>query len=408
MSTVHQQPSMQNDSWNRVRLAEEDPARTRVSLPELRELASDCGGPHVSIYLPTHERGNDVRQDPTRFQQLLDEAERRLESQGLPEAHIEALLRPAHALIGHAEFWGAGRRGLAVLLSDTQQHVIKLPHEVAPACFVSARWRTSPLLPLVEDDRFILLAFSRAQVRLYAGDRDALTELPLGDIPGSLEALLGSDVEGASLQFHGGAPPAHGRRPAMFHGSGAGKDDREPELEKFLHAVAVALPNQMPRRDLPLVLAAVERNVAELRRQITGLRVADEAVVGEPSDASLPQLHDAAWGCATPLLDRQIRRAVERIGGQFITARATTDLATVLHSSREGRCDVMLVALDSPAWGTYDPSTGDIELHEERHPDDDDLLDLAVAYALERGTEVHAVPRDEVPGGTLVAALHRY
>jgi hypothetical protein len=159
---------------------------------------------------------------------------------------------------------------------------------------------------------------------------------------------------------------------------------------------------------MPVVLAAVERNVAELRRHASGLRLASEAVLGEPGDAGLPRLHACASECAEPLLRAPIRRAIERIGEQFITARASADLATVLHSSREGRCDVLLVALDMPAWGSFDATTGTVELHDERQPEDDDLLDLCVAYALERGTEVHALVPDEVPGGSTVAALHRY
>ncbi len=402
MSTVHQQSDLEKASWTRIDLPEWDPARTRLSLPELRELASSTGGPHVSIYLPTQPPGGDLRQNPRRFESLLVEADVRLRQRGLADHLVDPLLEPGLTLLPKSEFWDTSRRGLAVLLSDGEPCVIKLPYEVESSCYVSDRFRIAPLLPLVEDDRFVLLAFSRAQVRLFAGDRDGLQELPRREMPSDFEEVVGSDVEPETLQAQAAG------RGMIFHGSAVGKDDREQELERFLHEVAVGLPSALPRRDLPIVLAGVERNVAELRRQLPNLRVAEQAVIGEPSDLGLPELHAAAWECAQPLLQKPLRRAIERIGGQFITARATTDLATVLHSSREGRCDVLLVAFDVPCWGSHDPTTGDVSVHEERLPEDEDLVDLAIAYALERGTEVHALPIDEMPGGGVVAALHRY
>jgi hypothetical protein len=98
--------------------------------------------------------------------------------------------------------------------------------------------------------------------------------------------------------------------------------------------------------------------------------------------------------------------AERRILASLGTGRACLDLPTVLRHARAGRIVLLVAALDVRAWGTFD-ALGRVEVHASLHPDDEELVDLAVAYALGHGAETHVVRRDEVPGGALVAALIR-
>jgi hypothetical protein len=101
-------------------------------------------------------------------------------------------------------------------------------------------------------------------------------------------------------------------------------------------------------------------------------------------------------------------RDIQRMEDASGTARHCCDLGEVLRSCHAGRVDVLCAAIDASAWGRFQPLGGQIELHSGRRPDDDDLVDLAVASALGRGTTVHALHRDDLPGDGLVAALLRY
>lgn len=105
--------------------------------------------------------------------------------------------------------------------------------------------------------------------------------------------------------------------------------------------------------------------------------------------------------------DRLDTVAAQRsIAASFGTGGACLDLPTVLRLARAGQLALLVAALDQHAWGNFD-AHGRVAIHASRQAGDEELVDLAVAYALGRGAEVHVVPRDEVPGGGLVAALAR-
>src|SRR5437763_14549393 len=105
---------------------------------ELGELLALDRAPAVSIYLPTHLPGQDIRhQDPIRLRNLLNGAGKRLaaESRG-PEA--AALLEPARKLLADEEFWRSPERGLALFLAPGFARIHKLPIEVAEELFTGS------------------------------------------------------------------------------------------------------------------------------------------------------------------------------------------------------------------------------------------------------------------------------
>jgi hypothetical protein len=68
----------------------------------------------------------------------------------------------------------------------------------------------------------------------------------------------------------------------------------------------------------------------------------------------------------------------------------------------------LFVAVGFQQWGTFDPATNTVWVHEEAEPGDEDLLDFAaIQTLLNRGT-VYAVEPEKVPDETLLAAVSRY
>ena len=97
----------------------------------IRDLIEDRGDPRVSIFLPTHERGPETKQDPIRLSNLLDEAARDLgnSSNG---TEVAAFLEPARKLLKDEDFWLHQSRGLALFLSPDEGAIglaeTDLPH----------------------------------------------------------------------------------------------------------------------------------------------------------------------------------------------------------------------------------------------------------------------------------------
>ena len=70
--------------------------------------------PAVSILMPTHHAGPEIRQDPIRLKNLVRQVEHELDVRDLGKAEIEHIMGPAHALIDDRAFWRHQEQGLAM------------------------------------------------------------------------------------------------------------------------------------------------------------------------------------------------------------------------------------------------------------------------------------------------------
>lgn len=132
---------------------------------------------------------------------------------------------------------------------------------------------------------------------------------------------------------------------------------------------------------------------------------------------ALPQpLRPRAWVAGryrasplVPLVEGDLARtsvARQRVTTAIGTSRIRLDLPSVLALARTDGIELLLAAHDTAVWGAFDGASR-TELHACRGADDEELVDLAVAYALGHHVEVHVIPRGQIPGGRVVAALTR-
>jgi hypothetical protein len=96
----------------------------RSDLTALTDVATKLG---VSIFLPTHVRGNEIRQDPIRLKNLAAEARDKLLAAGLARASADEMLAPAAALVEDRKFWQHQSRGLALFLDGGGARHYKVP-----------------------------------------------------------------------------------------------------------------------------------------------------------------------------------------------------------------------------------------------------------------------------------------
>ena len=146
------------------------------SRSDLDELVAMDARPAVSIYLPTHVAGREIRQDPIRLKNLLSSAAERLAAEWRrPE--IEDFLGPAELLVGDEEFWRHQQQGLAVFLATGFNRTHKLPIPVPEEALLGDHFHIKPLLPLFEDaGSFWLLTITAKHTRLYHGSRWKFSE----------------------------------------------------------------------------------------------------------------------------------------------------------------------------------------------------------------------------------------
>ena len=89
------------------------------------KLLEDSIYPSISFYLPTHIRGQDTREDPIRFKNLINNCRAGLETK-YPREKVMEFLKPAYGLLKETLFWQHQSQGLAMFISPNFSQAIRL------------------------------------------------------------------------------------------------------------------------------------------------------------------------------------------------------------------------------------------------------------------------------------------
>jgi hypothetical protein len=363
----------------------------------------------VSIYLPTGCLGTGMRPGPIQLRNLLREAAERLRADGWQPRDVETLLGPVQDLLGDGYVWRQLSEGMALFASPSFFRYYFLPRAFDPLVVVSRRFHVKPLLPLLPGiEAYYVLALSQNSVRLFRGTRFDLAEVSLEHGPHRLAEAIQPVAQEKTLRFHTAAPVSRGHWASTFYTGGAGAADAKPMLRQFCREVEQAVHNRLMSEEAPLVLAGVEYLLALYREANRYAHLAEQEIVGSPERLRLADLHAEAWAIVQPHFQRKGTEAVARYGQLDGGPRASAHLRVVVPAACHGRVEVLLVAEGREQWGTYDPDTGQLELHPNREPEDEDLLDVAATYSLLAGGMVYMISPDQMPTPAPLAAIFRY
>jgi hypothetical protein len=381
---------------------------------DLRELVEKDGKWHISMYMPTHRAGRDQQQGPIRLKNLMNEAEKKLQEFGVRRPEIEEMIRPAEEILLDRDFWQHQSDGLAAFLASGFSKFHRLPGRFDELAVVSNSFYVKPLLPLVNSDKdFYVLALSLNKVRLFRGSRDTFQEVELKGMPTSMaEALQIEDLQ-KNLGFHtdtqntvGGTG---GERPAIFYGQGV-EDNKKDEILRYFQIVNDGLVRQFEDMSVPMVIAGVDYLHPLFRNSSSYRNLLDEGILGNPDRQDGKELHDQAWKIVEPLFLKNQQEALDRFAELYGQQKglASSDLEPVVRAAVGGRVETLIVPVGMQRWGRYDPENDSVRLDPEPTPRNDDLLNFAAAQTLLNSGNVYAVPEDQLPPQTEVAAIYRY
>lgn len=376
----------------------------------LSTLARHQEWPAVTINMPTHRTGTDKEQDRIRFKNLLRSAEERIREGDLRNTDVDALMRPARALLDDAAFWRDTGDGLALFFSASTMRTFKVDRELSEDVVVSDRFAIRPVLPaLADDQRFFVLTLSKNRVRLLAGTREGLGELDLAGVPESLAEALKYDDYEHNVQFHTRTPAGaagKGRRSAVFHGHGGVPDTEKGNLERYFKTIDKGIQDLMRDSAAPLLLAGVDYLTAMYREVNSYPELVGQTLSGNPDETTMHELGTRARQMLEPYFRGEVEREVATFETLAGTGGASSDLAQILPAATEGRVRVLLLDPEASAWGRFDPASGDVDVSTEPRPGDQDLADLAAVETILHGGTVHAIDPSDAPAQA--AAIFRY
>lgn len=388
-----------------------------LSQAELRTLLEQQAGPCVSLFLPTHRKGPETRQDPIRLKNLLGQAEEQLLERGMRPEAARSILDPARQLLDDALFWQHQSDGLALFCAPDMFRDYRLPLEFAELVVIADRFHIKPLLTnFTSDGRFYILALSQNAVRFLHATRYSVEVIELENVPKNIDEALQYDDPEKQPQFFTGMPGANvkgggagsGRGQMIAYSTGPEAFENN-DLIRYFHRVDKGLMDEVLRNEqAPLVLAGVEHLLPIYKQATAYQNVLDDWVTGNPDTLPPEALHAQAWAVVEPYFRQAQLTAAEQYGNATGQGLASSDIAAIVPAAYNGRIQHLFVALGQQQWGTFDPATNRVHLEQAASPTNEDLLDFAAVHTLLNSGTVFAVPADEVPAQGSIAAVLRY
>lgn len=157
------------------------------------------------------------------------------------------------------------------------------------------------------------------------------------------------------------------------------------------------------------MLAGVDYERAMFRTASKHPRILEQGVDGNTEALSVTELLERARPIVEPLRHEGARQAVARFQDLAGTPRTGTDLEEVLLAAADGRVDTLFCDTSVQRWGRFDAAARALEVHAEREPGDEDLVDRAVHETVFHGGTAYPVTAETglITMGP-VAAAFRY
>ena len=374
-----------------------------ISRKKIEELIKFDGDILTTITLPTHKTGEEAKQDPIRYKNLLNKAADKLSQKGLKERKIKNYLEEAYKLLDNQSFWLHIDEGLVVYISAEKTDTYQVPYRVNEMTYVNDHILITPLLPMISlQGVYAVLGVSRQNVRLYECTRNECKDITPEDVPKSLESYY-DDMPNAPVQFH---TRATGEK-AMYFGHGAGKEDEKDAVEQFIGLVENGITPLLNRKKIPLVIIGLEENVAMYKKANRYNRLIDDVIHSNPDQLSEADLQKAGWEKVEKYFLKDLYESKE----QFKDASneyTSNNLTEIIKSTIMGKTGTLFVSANEMSWGHYNDENNEVEYSSQSENGSIDLINWTAIKTIEKGGQVYALPKEEMPYKVPVAALFRF
>lgn len=381
-----------------------------ISKNDFTKLATIHDQHCVSIYMPTDRAGKEVdkRKGQISLKNCLKEVKLKLNDYQLSESEIEDYLEPVENLLDDFHFWRNQSDCLVILLAKNKMRYYTLPINQPQLTYVSDHFYLLPILPIFSNDgMFYILSLSLNNVKLYEATRYSSSEILLeGVVPEKLEEVVGYDYQNKSLQFRTGQG---GEAGAIFHGQGAGKDDKAIETEKFFRAVDQSLMSLIIDETAPLVLACVDHYYPVYKKITSYPNLFEKHISGNHEETSPLLLHEMGVELVAEIFQKKFETAKHKLKEESSVGKTSSDLNDIIPAAVDGRIESLFIQKSKDRFGLYDKLNRSLIVDEGPMAKQASLFNLAALQTWLKDGDVFIVQKDQIPyEGTSINALFRY
>lgn len=366
----------------------EDPLN---SIKQISELAAMAAPPCISIYLSAYSPENDSIPFGVELHAALQRARQELDSTSVPADGRDL---PLERLTEFAKErrWDKERGSLAIFCARNLIRIFRTPHVVSESVHVGNDFYITPLFSaLTKHPQFVILALSQNHVRLLrCSDIEAVeADLP-ASIPRSVEQAGAFDKPDHDLENRSAAGSAPGSRRRIHFGTGAAEEKTDEYISHFFRIIDHEVNRLYRPEGLPLILAAIERELALYKKASSYPHLLQGSIQGSPERISSSQLHRSALR----VLDTEAAAEEDNLLSQFKEAqssgRTLTDIPAILTAAPLGHIHLLFLS------------------EQKRAPAEEELLNLIALETLRHGGNVATFAHRQLPSRGSAAAILRY
>lgn len=315
-----------------------------IGFADLKELAA-VQGPCVSIFQPMRDTFSQVTKAETRLTAAAQKAGELLAPKIFDSAAREDFLRPIFKLAANTD-WAERSGSMVVFRAPGFTKASFWPDILDAAVRVGDEFFILPLLPRLAVPRnYWILALSIKSIHLFRGTPEGLSEVALPkDLARSLEEDEAFDKPDHDLESRhklGAGPNAQG---APVRSGTSTLNEKQPEyLHDFFRQIDRAIQPILAGSGDPLVLAAVEREIAIYREINTYRALMTQAIQGSPEPISIDRLRRTATDLVAADSGKaadEARRDMDRAAGRGLL---TTDLTAIEEAAQIGQVDRLFI-----------------------------------------------------------------
>ncbi len=310
---------------------------------DLKELAS-IHGPCLSIFQPLRDEFSQVTKADTRLNAAARNADALLAKRIFDTSAREEFLRPIFKVAANTDW--TGRTGSVVVFRAPGFTKTSFwPDTLDPKVHLADEFFVLPLLRgLAARRNFWVLGLSIKHISLFHGNGEGLTavELPK-DLPRSLAEEGGFDQPDHDLESRSSPGVSTGQTAAVRSGTTNTHETLGQYLHDYFRKIDRAIQPILCATGDPLIIAAVERELAIYREINTYPALLGQTIHGNPDSLGENRLHKAAlelMAASSPRTAEDGRREMDKAAGRGLLL---TDLAAIEKAAGIGQIERLFV-----------------------------------------------------------------
>jgi hypothetical protein len=377
------------------------------SLKDLKSILAG-NGPCLSVYIPLSPLppNQSVKANALLWKDTVRTLAERTDNLGSEARELRSSIIDWDAITQGEQLRG---QSIAAFRSPDIFRVTWVEEPVKPRAVIGPHFYIRPLLPeLTRHKVFYLLALSKKDVRMLRCSLRTSEEVPFptGTATNFDDWMNTAKPDHLAAKSATTGPSSGGAKGPMFTTSYE-RETHDQYVAHFYRQLDRGVNELLRGRTEPLVVVAVEQDIALYRDVNTYPHLAEESVQGAPNGLKSGEMHaraiNALLRCYENKVDSALAEYDHKVGGG-----ATNRLKEVLKAAYEGRVLTLVVSDSLETTGSFDENTYTMKGRETGASGDEDLVNDAVVQVILHAGQILVAPNGKMPNGAPAAAIYRF